>query len=268
MHARFTGGGRSAPRSRGLLSQAAPGAGIPGVGPALAGIAPAWTPPPPWTPCRPRARGDCSINLGTVNGGQRSAPRSRGLLLGMSRAAFYRMVGPALAGIAPTPTGRSRRAPRRPRARGDCSGAEFAGAGKPRSAPRSRGLLGLDGLGVAVADVGPALAGIAPGGARCCSGAASRPRARGDCSRPFASGSTPARSAPRSRGLLPVHRHRPAPGQVGPVLAGIAPSTVRPGRRRGGRPRARGDCSQPQASGSADQRSAPRSRGLLQDLGR
>ncbi len=246
----------SAPRSRGLLGPLRPPQASPTVGPALAGIAPGKSVP------------------GCIS--QPSAPRSRGLLLLPVQVTGAQPVGPALAGVAPSRPPWATARPRRPRARGDCS---RLGGGEPAfddaSAPRSRGLLHPPPDYHLAARVGPALAGVAPGGRRrsgdgrarpgvhvavgpALAGVAppsspsrsspgSRPRARGGCSMGGEGEIEVDVSAPRSRGLLlPDER----------LAAGHA-----------GRPRARGGCSFPVMVWDVSVASAPRSRGLLRGCG-
>ncbi len=193
-----------------------------------------------------------------------SAPRSRGLLRQARLVGGEDGVGPALAGVALRQVRPVLHAQRRPRARGGCSRHRRGGVLHPRSAPRSRGLLRRARRPHPGRNVGPALAGVAPGAAGPPDPTARRPRARGGCSEVGAH-RTPSRwSAPRSRGLLTDSQPTPTGTHVGPALAGVAPAAPGSSRSATGRPRARGGCSAPLASRLSTRRSAPRSRGLLQ----
>ncbi len=172
-------------------------------------------------------------------------------------------LGPALAGVAPFRTSGGFDHVARPRARGGCSGDGSVSITYAISAPRSRGLLPAPGVEVEPVLLGPALAGVAPGRRRAARTAAPRPRARGGCSTAEPGGAPGARSAPRSRGLLPHGTDHTRSAELGPALAGVAPLFPLAAPPPIARPRARGGCSADAAPHTVTIASAPRSRGLL-----
>ncbi len=172
-------------------------------------------------------------------------------------------LGPALAGVAPAGGARRRAGGTRPRARGGCSSLTSVRTWALISAPRSRGLLLAAEEGHRRADLGPALAGVAPSARSPAVRRPPRPRARGGCSYQLQDGIRPADSAPRSRGLLPLLRVGGDGGVLGPALAGVAPLLGPVRTARHARPRARGGCSGSPRCCPPVRPSAPRSRGLL-----
>ncbi len=256
----------SAPRTRGWFEGWGSSGYYPRVGPAHAGMVPGRAGRAHAGRGRPRARGDGSGSRSGTRPTSASAPRTRGWFSAGDGAAAGADVGPAHAGMVPAcPCGRRTRG-RRPRARGDGSfGVEFGGV-MSLSAPRTRGWFLPSHPPTCRSAVGPAHAGMVPGGPRRPGPARRRPRARGDGSGGDGSAfvrvtATVAGSAPRTRGWFAVHTLADGETLVGPAHAGM----VRAGRAAAWssprRPRARGDGSASPPSRRASSSSAPRTRG-------
>ncbi|SIS12120.1 hypothetical protein SAMN05421833_12928 [Microbispora rosea] len=233
--------GLSAPRPRGCSPLRSGETSTAEVGPAPAGMFPGSAGESRRTPRRPRARGDVP---------------STGLICSTSF------------GSAPRPRGCSRRADspdhlstRRPRARGDApwQGGYVTAFGA--SAPRPRGCSARRVLVAAVADVGPAPAGMLPASrpiSRCCVG---RPRARGDAPRAIARNTPEEMSAPRRRGCSAVVTVLRGLVEVGPAPARTLPGCASSKSAGACRPRARGDAPEDGEGEACVEMSAPRPRG-------
>ncbi len=131
----------SAPRPRGWFSTRAVTGRACNVGPAPAGMVPAGRTGRGCSRRRPRARGDGSGFYSGGAVGQASAPRPRGWFVQGVVEGENAVVGPAPAGMVPRPARRGGARPRRPRARGDSSGARRRPVRGAPSTPRPRGWL-------------------------------------------------------------------------------------------------------------------------------
>ncbi len=111
------------------------------------------------------------------------------------------------------------------------------------------------------ASVGPAHAGMLPGGTRPPASLSRRPRARGDAPRAVCINVTEPASAPRTRGCSPASPVRPSVCRVGPAHAGMLRGRDTRGPAARGRPRARGDAPRSAYGSRCRVPSAPRTRG-------
>ncbi len=185
-----------------------------------------------------------------------SAPRTRGWFAAQRPVHCCGGVRPAHAGMVRVGTIFEMGCFRRPRARGDGS-AHHRDHPRPRqSAPRTRGwFAGVAVLG-AVADVGPAHAGMVRTSRRTRRCDVRRPRARGDGSSLMRASRSASWSAPRTRGWFYGCPGTCPFGRVGPAHAGMVPWPLAHTPRARCRPRARGDGSVSDALAQAPARPA------------
>ena len=234
--------------------------------PALAGMDPPPSAPPPRPLRLPRARGDGPGHRGGVGRPGAASPRSRGWTFTTTTGAPACAGFPALAGMDPRASWSERRNDGLPRARGDGPARDEADIDRPGASPRSRGWT-LFSPAVHGAEPGfPALAGMDPLPRRPARGPVGLPRARGDGPQYPRSASLRAMASPRSRGWTRARGAAPPRRGGFPALAGMDPLLMADPRVVRRLPRARGD-GPPAASGSpAGGRASPRSRGWTHRL--
>ncbi len=232
----WTGPG-SAPRTRGWSHARPCRTAHRPVGPAHAGMVPSRTSARLHPRRRPRARGDGPYYYGGGLAVGPSAPRTRGWSHRRAAGRQQAPVGPAHAGMVPSPGSWAAAGAGRPRARGD-------GPPRPRqespgqwSAPRTRGWSVQMDFSVTVSVVGPAHAGMVPWPDMTAAAGAGRPRARGDGPIAYETLRAMRASAPRSgdgpsRTLRTVWR-----AWGGPAHVGMVPSSGGGWSTRAGRPR-------------------------------
>ncbi len=170
----------SAPRTRGWFGDRLPVRGGRDVGPAHAGMVPRTGPRRGRSRCRPRARGDGSVEHVEYVEHARSAPRTRGWFPEHVKGATWATVGPAHAGMVRAVQHLDPAGLGRPRARGDGSSSGCSAARRRRSAPRTRGWFPSALVRRQCGGVGPAHAGMVPRRPSPRRRSRSRPRARGD----------------------------------------------------------------------------------------
>jgi len=170
------------------------------VGPARAGMVPPSSSARSAAACRPRTRGDGPLSAPTVTHALVSAPHARGWSSASVRICRLMVVGPARAGMVPHfPTG-TRAAVGRPRTRGDGPRRIRIFCGILSSAPHARGWSWRGMTLTALAEVGPARAGMVRRNVGRHAECRGRPRTRGDDPSSSRRVSIATMSAPHARG--------------------------------------------------------------------
>ncbi len=233
----------------------------PAVVPARAGIFPPCAPRCSPRTSRPRTRGDLPPSASPSRPPGESSPHARGSSTHLTVHEGIRQVVPARAGIFRGDRSGVAAGAGRPRTRGDLPGSACQVTPFTRSSPHARGSSVADALGVPLGDVVPARAGIFPSPSLTRRRSGSRPRTRGDLPGSLPTSRRGTRSSPHARGSSARRRRCIGPGGVVPARAGIFRCGPHRGRRRGGRPRTRGDLP-PTIDGSERARtSSPHARG-------
>ncbi len=251
----------SAPRQRGWFVTAIILDSTHPVGPAPAGVVPAFFGMERHTGRRPRASGGGSTTGCCGPSVRTSAPRQRGWF---SPPALWRRsspVGPAPAGVVRAAARRRTSSRSRPRASGGGSPAPEWHVRDTGSAPRQRGWFRGQPRQRGRDPVGPAPAGVVHPAGSAPRDRVRRPRASGGGSRPTRILDRAGRSAPRQRGWFACRCLPPSRDRVGPAPAGVVPGARV--RRTGppGRPRASGGGSPHRMIDATRTQSAPRQRG-------
>ncbi len=231
----------SAPHPRGCSATTCRPSRCTTVGPAPAGMLRPGGPWRGWTGRRPRTRGDAPSTRRRSCSRPSSAPHPRGCSVLLQRCEAVRAVGPAPAGMLPTPLGSATAWPSRPRTRGDAPPTARAMTAWTKSAPHPRGCSPRRPRPLRVSGVGPAPAGMLPRGPQTEGPRPRRPRTRGDAPRPSGSCRHDAQSAPHPRGCSWSGGVAGGIIAVGPAPAGMLPVGGGWGPCRRGRPRTRGD---------------------------